>query len=90
MTPKEVYVSPNDEVFVTNFTPYYTGNDKELLESQYHLEVGRWYKMGLKSLAPNADEFVYVVHDDDKHIGHLPKYFMSKWEWREQQINNVL
>jgi hypothetical protein len=90
MTPKEVYVSPNNEVLVTNFEPYYNGKDKELNEAQYYLEVNKWYKLGLKSPAPNADDFVYVIHDDYKHIGHYPKHFMSKWEWRDKQIDSVL
>jgi hypothetical protein len=90
MTPEEVYVSPYGKVLVTNFEPYYTGNDKELIESQYSLEVGRWYELGLTSPAPNAGDFVWVIHDDYKHIGHSPKNFMSKVDWREQQLNKVL
>lgn len=90
MTPEEVYISPNDEVLVTNFTPHYTGNDKELIEAEYHLEVGRWYKRGLKPPALNVDDFVYVIHDDYKHIGHFPKYFMGRSEWREKRIDSIL
>ena len=98
MTPEEVYVSPNGKVLVTNFKPYYSDDEKEMLtqlkaipyEVEYHLEIGRWYELGLKSPAPNADEFVYVIHDDYKHIGHYPKHFMSKVEWRERQLDKIL
>lgn len=90
MKPEDVYVSPNDEVLVTNFTPYYTGDDEELLETQYHLEVGKWYKLGQKAIAPNADDFIDVIHGDGKSIPHSPEHFMTKSEWREKQINSVL
>ena len=33
MTPEEIYVSPDNEVLVTNFKPHYHG--RELKESQY-------------------------------------------------------
>jgi len=93
MTPEEVYISPNDEVLVisspdtldTDDIKYYQVLRREL----YPLEVGRWYKRGLKSQGPNSDDFVYVIHDD-KHIPHDPRHFMSKSDWRETQINKVL
>jgi len=31
MTPEEVYVSPKGEVLVTNFKPYYSDDEKEML-----------------------------------------------------------
>lgn len=97
MKPEDVYVSPNDEVFVTNFTAYYTDNDEEsvyhwndVLETQYHLEVGKWYKLGQKAIAPNADDFIDVIHEDGKSIPHDPEHFMTKSEWREKQLNQIL
>lgn len=90
MKPEDVYVSPNDEVFVTNFTAYYTDNDEELLETQYRLEVGKWYKLGQKAIAPNADDFIDVIHGDGKSIPHDPEHFMTKSEWREKQLNQIL
>jgi hypothetical protein len=84
MTPEEVYVSPNDEVLVISSL-----DTRHFLLELYPLEVGRWYKRGLKSQGPNSDDFVYVIHDD-KHIPHDPKHFMSKSDWREIQINKVL
>ena len=88
MTPEEIYVSPDNEVLVTNFNPHYHG--KELKESQYTLKVNRWYKVGEKAIAPNATDFIYVIHDDGVHIGHLPENFMTISEWREKQIQNIL
>ena len=104
MTPEEVYVSPNDEVLVissldtldTDDIKYYQVNTcgkpsrlRKELYKLYKLEVGRWYKRGLKSQGPNSDDFVYVIHDD-KHIPHDPRHFMSKSDWRETQINKLL
>jgi hypothetical protein len=95
MTPEEVYVSPNDEVLVIYFTSYLDTPDTDgifrnyKIIHKYKLEVGRWYKRGLKSQGPNSDDFVYVIHDD-KHIPHDPRHFMSKSDWRETQINKVL
>ena len=92
MTPEEVYVSPNDEVLVVISSPDSQLN-LPLCDIKYYqfykLEVGRWYKRGLKSQGPNSDDFVYVIHDD-KHIPHDPKHFMSKSDWRETQINKLL
>jgi hypothetical protein len=87
MTPEEVYVSPNDEVLVIYFPGYLDTPDTD--DIKYKLEVGRWYKRGLKSQGPNSDDFVYVIHDD-KHIPHDPRHFMSKSDWCEIQINKVL
>ena len=87
MKPEDVYVSPNDEVFVTKFTP-----DRGIFwhRPQYHLEVGKWYKLGQKAIAPNADDFIDVIHEDGKSIPHDPEHFMTKSEWREKQLNQIL
>mgnify|MGYP000863624769 FL=1 len=93
MTPEEVYISPNDEVLVISSPDTLDTDDikyyQVLRREFYPLEVGRWYKRGLKSQGPNSDDFVYVIHDD-KHIPHDPRHFMSKSDWRETQINKVL
>ena len=100
MTPEEIYVSPDNEVLVTNFKPefivtnqgyrFIIHEDNKLAEAQYHLEIGRWYKVGEKSIAPNANDFIYVIHDNGVHVGHLPKNFMTISEWRERQLNEIL
>ena len=63
MTPEEIYVSPDNEVLVTNFQPEFIDEDNKLTEAQYHLEIGRWYKVGEKSIAPNANDFIYVISE---------------------------
>ncbi len=90
MTPEEIYVSPDNEVLVTNFQPEFIDEDNRLTEAQYHLEIGRWYKVGEKAIAPNANDFIYVIHDDGIHIGHLPENFMTISEWREKQMSKIL
>lgn len=88
MRVEDVYVSPNDEVFVTNFMP--NTIDGIIDEDQYHLEVGKWYKRGLKPIAPNVDDFVFVIHSDNQHIPHDPKNFMTIEEYRNQQLDKII
>lgn len=97
MKPEDVYISPQGEVLVTNFTMYLTNHelakiwkpDTDGIPNLYVLEVGKWYKLGKKSPAPNADDFIDVIHPDGKTIPHKPKYFMSKSQWRQKQLNQV-
>ena len=90
MKAEDVYVSPDNEVLVTNFQPEFIDGDNKLTEAQYHLEIGRWYKVGEKSIAPNANDFIYVIHDNGVHVGHLPEKFMTISEWREKQISKII
>jgi hypothetical protein len=95
MKPEDVYISPKNEVLVTNFERIYPPHtdDKildEINNQQYYLKVGKWYKLGQKTIAPNADDFIDVIHQDGKSIPHKPENFMSKIEWREKQLNKVI
>jgi hypothetical protein len=97
MKPEDVYISPQGEVLVTNFTMYLTDHEfakiwkpgVDGIPKTYRLEVGKWYKLGQKAPAP-PDDFIDVIHPDGKIIPHKPKYFMSKSEWREKQLNQVI
>lgn len=84
MTPDEIYQSPDGKVLVTNFDGDATSNI-----DYYQLEVGKWYQMGLKDTGPNSDDFIWVIHDDYKHIPHLPKNFMTKVEWRQKKLHDI-
>ena len=98
MKPEDVYISPQGEVLVTNYDMYLTS--KELsntlqigmdgVPKLYKLQVGKWYKIGQKSPAPNADDFIDVIHPDGKTIPHKPKHFMSKSKWREKKLNQII
>lgn len=85
MKVEDVYISPNDEVFVTNFAP---DSGISWHGPQYHLEVGKWYKLAQEGI--NFDYFIDVIHGDGKSIPHKPENFMSKSEWREMQLKKIL
>ena len=87
MKPEDVYISPQGKVLVTNYSqiPSILG-----LPKPYRLEVGKWYKLGQKAIAPNANDFIDVIHQDGKSIPHKPEHFMSKMEWRQKQLDSIL